>query len=365
MKALFAIIFILHALIHLLGFVKAFELAKVSQLTGAISRPVGLLWLLTALLLAAGIVLFILNHAAWWMVALPAVVLSQLLIILSWTDAKFGTIANVLVLVVIVINASTYLLENGFHHIVDAHLRSHVSQHEEQLSEADIVHLPAPVQKYLRYSGSMGKPKVGNFKAVFRGGIRFKPGEDYMPLSSIQYNFMAKPARLFYILAKKNGLPAVGLHYYQDEHATFQIKLLGLFNVVDARGKKMDQGETVTVFNDMCFIAPATLIDRRITWEAVDDRTAKAVYGNGDIAIRATLFFNEKGELVNFVSDDRFETDGKSYKSYPWSTPVTGYRDINGYRLPAGARLIYSRPDGEFCYGEFQLEELQYNVTSR
>jgi hypothetical protein len=140
------------------------------------------------------------------------------------------------------------------------------------------------------------------------------------------------------------------------------VKLLGLFKVVDARGPEMNQGETVTVFNDMCFMAPATLIDKRISWETLDPLTVMAKYTNGNITISATLYFNEKGELINFISPDRYETaDGKIFKNYPWATPVKKYKDFNGIKVPTEAELIYQRPTEAFCYGEFILKEIEYN----
>ena len=135
------------------------------------------------------------------------------------------------------------------------------------LTETDIQHLPAIVQKYLYYSGSIGKEKVLNFRAEFKGGIRSKSTEDFMPLKSVQYNFTDKPTRLFYIIARKKGIPAKGIHLYRDQTAIMLIKIFGLFTVVDAKGKEMNQGETVTLFNDMCFMAPASLIDRNIEWK--------------------------------------------------------------------------------------------------
>ncbi len=51
MKYGIAGLLVVHGLIHLLGFVKAFELAQVSQLQATITRPVGVLWLVAALLL--------------------------------------------------------------------------------------------------------------------------------------------------------------------------------------------------------------------------------------------------------------------------------------------------------------------------
>lgn len=232
----------------------------------------------------------------------------------------------------------------------------------EILREEDIQHLPAIVQKYLRYVGVIGKEKIINFRAEFKGGIRSKPDDEFMKLKSVQYNFTDKPTRLFYIVARKKGIPAIGIHLYRNEQAIFQIKILGLFKVVDAKGIEMNQGETVTVFNDMCIIAPATLIDKNISWETVDPLTVNAKFTNGAINIGATLYFNDKGELINFISNDRFETtDGKSYKNYPWLTPVAGYIDINGYRLVSGAKLIFKRPDEDFCYGEFELVNNEYN----
>lgn len=232
----------------------------------------------------------------------------------------------------------------------------------ETLTEGDLQHLPAIVQKYIHYSGSVGKEKVLNFRAEFTGGIRATSSEDFMPLKSVQYNFTDNPSRLFYIVAKKKGIPARGIHLYRDQTAIMLIKILGLFTVVDAKGHEMNQGETVTLFNDMCFMAPASLIDRNIEWKEIDAITVDAKFTNGNITIGATLFFNEEGELVNFLSNDRFETtDGKTYKNYPWITPVTGYTNVNGYRLPSGAKLIYKHPDEDLCYGEFALKSIEYN----
>jgi len=232
----------------------------------------------------------------------------------------------------------------------------------ETLTEEDIRHLPAIVQKYLHYTGSVGKEKVLNFRAEFTGGIRSKSSEEFMALKSVQYNFTDKPTRLFYIVAKKKGIPAKGIHLYRDQTAIMLVKILGLFTVVDAKGKEMNQGETVTLFNDMCFMAPATLIDRNIEWKEIDPLTVDARFTNGNITVGATLYFNGEGELVNFLSNDRFETtDGKTYNNYPWLTPVTGYININGYRLPSGAKLIYKHPDEDLVYGEFNLQSMDYN----
>ena len=253
-------------------------------------------------------------------------------------------------------------MKQTYKHEVLAALKCDGKKNSGILEEADIKHLPLVVQKYLHYVGVVGKNKVYNARITLGGTIRSNANDPWMKLTSEQYNFFENPTRIFYIKACKMGIPAVGIHLYKDATATMKIKLAGMFTIVDAKGIEMNQAETVTVFNDMCIMAPSTLIDKNIRWESLDALTVKATYTNGMQTISAVLYFNEKGELINFMSNDRYDTsDGKIYKNYPWVTPIKEYKDFNGYRLASSASLIYLRPDGDFCYGEFLLTGIAYN----
>ena len=362
MRIVFLIIVLLHGLIHLLGFVKGFGFKEVKELTLPISKPMGLFWLsATAIFMLYGILHFT-NTKYTWLVGLGAVVISQILVVMFWKDAKFGTIPNLVILVVSFVSLGSYLLKSEFTNQVINDFSANNSLSSEVLTENDIAHLPVVVQKYLHYTKSVGQAKVKNFRAEFAGGMRGKPEDEYMKFQSVQYNFYEKPSRYFFMEASKMGLPATGLHLYQNETATFEVKMLNWLKVVDAKGDKLNQTETVTLFNDMCFIAPATLIDRRITWENIDDATVKGIFRNGNISISAALYFNEKGELINFISSDRYETDGNQYNNYPWATPVEEYKMINGYLLPSRAKLIFQKPEGDFTYGEMEYKSVMYNL---
>src|SRR3978361_1432244 len=94
-KFLFVTLLVIHGSIHLLGFVKAFGLAEVAQLHAPISRSLGLLWLAASTLLLAAAATRYVAPSWFWIVGGVALVLSQLLIITAWDDAKFGTAANV------------------------------------------------------------------------------------------------------------------------------------------------------------------------------------------------------------------------------------------------------------------------------
>lgn len=97
MRYILAFIIIVHGLIHFVGFAKAFGYGNITQITKPISKPLGVLWLFGGLLLIVTAVLCLLKNEYAWLAAFAACALSQVLILTVWRDAKFGTLANVLV----------------------------------------------------------------------------------------------------------------------------------------------------------------------------------------------------------------------------------------------------------------------------
>ena len=360
LKYFFAFVIAIHGLIHLMGFTKAYNYGNITQLTKYISKPVGVLWLITTILFLVTVLLFLLKKESWPYIAIIAAVISQILIITVWKDAKFGTILNIIILFGSIASYATYHFEMKFKADLKRHLAKTNFPNSDLLSEADIAMLPNPVQKYIRYTGAINKPKVKNMKIVFDGEMREK-GKDFFKFTSVQYNFFDEPTRLFFMKAKVYGVPVPGYHCYQNERATMQIKPLGLFNVVNIKGTEMNKAETVTVFNDMCLMAPASLIDKRIVWTAIDTLSAIANFTNGINSITAVLYFNEKGQLINFISDDRYAVN--EMKQYRFSTPVKDYTQMSGRNIWKYGETIWHYPDGEFVYGKFTLKSIEYNVA--
>jgi hypothetical protein len=107
LKYLFAFIMLMHGFIHFMGFAKAFNYGNITQLTKEISKHAGFMWLVTALLFIAVTTMYLLKKDAWPILAIIAALISQVLIIAVWKDAKFGTIANLIVLLVAIFSLTT------------------------------------------------------------------------------------------------------------------------------------------------------------------------------------------------------------------------------------------------------------------
>jgi hypothetical protein len=368
MTIAFASLLVVHGLIHLLGAAKAFGWAELGQLTQPISPAFGALWFVSVLLFLATATALFAWPRGWWAIGAAAVAVSMFVILRSWTDANVGALANALVFFGVVfgfLSQGPFSLRAEYDRDVALHLPTAASA--SPLTEADLARLPDPVQQYLRVTGAVGQPRVRNFRVRMHGRIRNGRQDRWMPLAAEQYNVVEPVARLFYLTASMFAIPVQGYHRYIGSSASMRVKAAALVPVVSAAGQEMTRGETVTFFNDMCLMAPATLIHPAITWEAVDARTARARFTNAGHTIRAVLSFNDAGELIDFVSDDRLQAsgDGTIMRSLRWSTPITRYRTYGAVRLPAGGEARWHEPEGEYAYIELTIDDVEYNVRLR
>lgn len=235
------------------------------------------------------------------------------------------------------------------------------------LTDSDLAPLPEPVRRYLRATGFVGQPRVHSYRLRFHGRIRSAADAAWMPFEAEQYSTVDPPVRLFLLSATMAHLPVQAFHRFVGGTATMRVRVAGAVPIVDASGPVMDRSETVTLFNDMCVLAPGALIDPAIAWEPIDDQHARARFTLGANTIAATLSFDAAGLLTDFVSDDRSQAsaDGKSFRPLPFSTPLRDYRRYGAFRLAAHGAAHWHPPDGEFSYGEFELVDISYNAPAR
>jgi len=375
MKLAFAIVLVVHGLIHALGVVKAFGQAPLAQLTLPISRPLGLLWLAALVATLSTAVALYAWPRGWWIVGAVALVASQAAIVSSWADAKYGTAANALLLLAVAwgfLSLGPLSLRAEYEREVARALARSTPQ--ALVSEQDLAPLPSTVQRYLRHTGVVGRPRVQSIRVRFSGRIRRGPSEPWMPLRAEQYSFSDQPTRLFFMQARMSGLPVEALHAYVDQQASMRVEIVSLVRIVNARGPQFTAAETVTLFNDMCVMAPATLIDPNIRWEPVDQHGAvgadathvRATFTAAGHTIAATLVFDEQARLVDFFSDDRpaLAADGVTFVHQRWSTPLSAYRLFGPHRLASHGEAVNHAAQGAYAYGEFTMESIEYNVRA-
>jgi len=362
-----AVIIGLHGAVHLIGFAKAFELVPSPKRDQPISRPLGLLWLLAGTSYIAAAIMLFAWPERWWVAGLIGLIASQTAIVTDWKDARFGTAVNVIImlpLAVALLDLRSSSLRSVYRHEVDRGLsREGVAT---LVTESDVATLPPLLQTYLRRTGAIGRPRVHDVRARWHGQMRNGRDVPWMDVRVEQYEFFDEPTRLFYMHASRHGVGFDGLHVYKDGVATMQVRVASVFSVVDGRGPEMNRSETVTFFNDMCLLAPGSLVDAKVAWRTLDDHRLSGTFTNAGNTVSAELAFDAEGDLVDFTSHDRDQSaDGVTYRNLPWSTPVRDYRDFGGVRVAAHGDAVWHEPEGDFVYARFDLDDLRVNVGGR
>jgi len=363
MRIALALLLALHGLIHLLGPAKAFRWADVSQLRTPISVTGGVLWLLVAVLLCVAAGAEAIGTRWWWYPALPAVLLSQALIVSSWGDAKFGTVVNLIIaipLLLVALDSRPSSFRSMFAHDRDM-LLARATHPAPLVTVADLLSLPPLMQTYLRRVGAVGRPRVRNMRVVFAAQMRGSATQPWMPSTATQYEFFDPPARLFYMDATRSGVPFDVFHRYVDTEATFRVRVAGLYPMVDKHGLGITNDETVTLMNDVLVMAPAAVLDLPFAYETTGERTLRATFRNAGFTVSAALTFDAAGDLVGFVSPDR--AHDREGGAALWSTPISGYRDVEGIRVGALGDANWIEPSGEWTYGRFEIRAISYNVA--
>lgn len=364
-KIALAVLLALHGLIHLIGPAKAFGWWDVAQLRQPISPTSGGFWLLAAVLMIIAAIAVVIDMPWWWWLALPAVVLSQTLITQVWSDAKFGTLANLIIVVPVflaALDARPGSFRMRFAHD-SATLLSRPIRAVAAVTEMDITALPPLMQRYLRNVGAIGRPHVYNMRVEFDAQMRSSSTAPWMKSTATQYEFFNPPARLFHMKASRAGIPFDVFHRYVDGAATFQVKIAGLYPMVDQHGAQLTKAETVTLMNDILVMAPAVVLDLPFTWETLSEHTVRATFSNAGFTVSAILTFDAAGDLVGFVSTDRWLPDGTTAKDVPWSTPISAYAIVNGIRIGTRGDANWIASSGEWTYGKFTIRAIAYNVA--
>ncbi|MFC2124407.1 DUF6544 family protein [Bacteroidota bacterium] len=229
---------------------------------------------------------------------------------------------------------------------------------QDIITEEDISHLPDPVQRYFRYTGWIGKEKVYNAMIRWEGLIKMKPDKKFIKLKSSQYNFTSPPARIVHL---KNIIIG-GRDKYIDGRGNMLIKLLSRFTVANESGEHMDRSALITYLNDICLLVPGALFDDRISWKAMDTKSAEVIIRDSGYTVSAVLHFNDDGALINFVTHDRYMDN--MYEPVKWSTPVSDYKDFNGINIPGKGAAIWHLEEGDFLYVKFNLMDIKYNLKN-
>jgi hypothetical protein len=215
------------------------------------------------------------------------------------------------------------------------------------------------VQRYLEYSGVVGKPWIDTVYLKQRGRFRLGLDRPWMPMVAEETYTTDPPSLTWKARFKVAGLPLLRARdRYEGGQGHMFGKLAGLITIFDARGDELDQATMIRYLNEIMWF-PTAFLGENITWQEVDDESAEVTFSDGGKSVSGRMFFDQVGRLTNFSALRYREMEGE-YSLDPWSTPMTGYGVLAGLNLPLRGQAVWNLPAGDLVYAELEVTEVVY-----
>ena len=223
------------------------------------------------------------------------------------------------------------------------------------VTEAMLDGLPEPVQRYLRYTGVIGKPFVRTVHLRQSGRMLLASGQPWIPLKAEQWYSVRTPGFVWDATLHIGPIPIVRARdMYRTGAGHMLIKAPSLIRVADAKGKDIDQGEMVRYLSEMMWF-PSAFLEDNVSFEAVDARSARVTLTDRRRTATGTLFFDADGRLTEFVAQRHA---GSSLET--WSVPITAYGEFEGLKLPVSGKAVWKLADGDQEYIDVTITELHH-----
>ncbi len=217
-------------------------------------------------------------------------------------------------------------------------------------TEADIAPLPLPLQRYFRYCGYLGTPKMSYMKASLHDVDFVMSKDKTIKIDYEQFNLVERPERYALISSSLFGVPFEGLDSFENGTGRMKGTLAKVIPLFDQQGDQMDRACLVTWLAESLMLPNAALQDL-VKWEAVDDTHAKACISWEGISASGVFAFDKTGELLSFLTDDRVAMgmDGKETKA-EWSALYRAYQRVNGILQPKVIQSVWHYAEGDCVY---------------
>lgn len=364
MRVILLVLVAVHGLIHVMGFLKGFGVKDFKELTLPISKSMGLLWLTGMLLMLLYAVLFFLHNKHAWLVGLMAVGISQTLIILHWTDAKFGTIPNVIILIVCIMAMSGFLFQQQTRAEMNKLIRENTDLKHVMVRSDDLEQLPAPVKKWLQHCGMVGKSAIQIGRITQKAKMQMKPGQDkWLTAKAIQYSVTETPAFIWAVNAKMNAfLGFRGRDKFTAGKGEMLIKLNALIPIVNETGPKLDEGSLQRFLGEMVWF-PSLALSPFITWKEWDDHAAVAEMSYQGTTGSGKFLFNEAGDFVRFVAA-RYKDNTADAQRFDWVLDVQEYGTFDGIRIPVKMTATWKLEEHDWTWLELEVTDMKYNENA-
>lgn len=235
-------------------------------------------------------------------------------------------------------------------------LFSEAEEIDKNYTKEQITGLPEPVQRYFLYALPDEKEHISYCRLKHTGKFKTKPEKNWVDIKGQEY-FTIDPKGFIWI----GKTPMfIAKDKYFLEKGSLQVKLFTFLEVLDKKGKKLDESELLRWLAEAPWYPTALLPDENLQWEKIDKGSAKVRLKDGENQVEGIFHFNQKGQIIRFQAE-RYR--GEELEN--WIGYYDQYTEKNKMKIPMFVEVAWDLKEGEYSYARFEIEEIEYNRPER
>jgi len=351
----------IHGLIHLMGFVAYWPLAKIEELpykTSLLSgklelgvagmRVYSLFWLLATIVFVIAAIVLGLRKPVWAPLMLGATLLSLVLCVLDWRAAFRGAWIDVFFLLVLFVVFGL--------RVQPAPFPAYTGIPAPVTTRPIPAGLPEPVERFYNAYHGDEVPVYSSAVVDLRGTVRFM-GITF----PARYRFSHLTGRDYrhYFETTFWGIPVMKVNErYVDGHGRMELP----FGVVENDPGIESAANQGLWAETMAFFPAVLLTDERVRWEAVDDTTAKVYVPYGESEQVFTVQFDPQTGLLDQLETLRYRDE--KLGAIRWWCEMIRDENSNGGDSPIRITAAWEDEGTPWLMGEAERTVFNADLSS-
>lgn len=217
--------------------------------------------------------------------------------------------------------------------------------------------LPEPVKRYFHLVLKDGQPYIGFVRLKHSGLFKTSLKNDFVSITGEQYFSTQKPQFIW----KGTTTLFTARDFFINDQGGLIASILDIFPVVNAKGSHYDEGELQRWLAESVWFPTNFLPSEWVSWKAIDSHSAQLSFQYKKVAFHFTVTFNAIGEIIQ-METQRFMTEEKKEK---WVCEMSNYQLRNNVKVPISAQVTWNLEAGNFCYAQFEVEQLEYEIPTQ
>ncbi|HSW31310.1 MAG TPA: DUF6544 family protein [Longimicrobiales bacterium] len=237
------------------------------------------------------------------------------------------------------------------------------SRAPEGLTGLDTASTPPMVARYLSRALPAGVEPVGMATLVQEGTFQMGKGDaGWKPFHATQHVRAYPPGFLWD--ASIGMMPLIPVRVrdgYLDGAGMMKGAVACLITVVEAAPtRELAEGSLYRYLAEAVWMPSRLLPGDGLSWDVVDDSTARATLRDGDVEVSVLFGFDAAGDIVSMLVPERGrEVDGEHVPT-PWKGRVWDHQVVGGYRVPLQGEVAWVVDGVEVPYWRGRITSATY-----